>query len=191
MSNDLADLKQWLLQQFPATIVSSDPEITVNEDELLIILHLNTDTLASEGEARSQAESTLIEHYRHETRTLRIQLGRQIYRTYGFVVSWGMRAGETLQLFTNNNTVPVMTRLSGEERRVLDTLIAANIANTRSTALSYIVRTFAAEHQDWLREVQEASMHMAQLRERVQPAGEERVGRHMHRQRRRGKQYDA
>lgn len=170
---DPQEIIQWLLSQLPTSVVGSDPEISVEDDELLVILTLNTDTLVGEGEERKNAEHALIEQQRSETRKLRIQLGRHLTRTSGYVVSWGMRVGGTVQLFTMN-TAPVMTRLSRTERNVLDTLIAANVVNTRSAALSYIVRTFAAEHQDWLNKVQEAVKNMASLRTQLypQPRGE-------------------
>jgi hypothetical protein len=124
--------------------------------------------LKGEGEPLKKREQELIERQRSETRKLRIQLGRHLERISGCAVSWGMRAGGTVELFTMN-TAAVMTRLSAPERQVLDTLIAANVAKTRSAALAYIVRTFAAEHQDWLNQVQEAAKHMANLRTQLHP----------------------
>src|SRR5579859_5663875 len=106
--NDAQELTRWLLSQLPANVVGSNPEITVDADELLIILTLNTEMLIGEGEALKTAEQALIERQREETRKLRIQLGRHLERTSGYAVSWGMRAGETLQLFTPN-TIAVMT----------------------------------------------------------------------------------
>jgi hypothetical protein len=167
MSSDPDEIKSWLLEQLPSSVLASDPEINIESDELLVILHVAVDSVTGEGEARAQSERALIDRLRTETRALRIHLGRSINRTYGMIVSWGMQAGETLQRFTSNTTVPVMTRLTRTERHVLDTLIAANIANTRSTALSYIVRTFAAEHRDWLNEIQGVARHMARLRKQV------------------------
>jgi hypothetical protein len=161
--NDPQELSEWLLSRLPASVMGSDPEVTREADELLIILNLNTETLKGEGEALKKQERELIERQRSETRKLRIQLGRHLEELTGCAVSWGMRAGRTLELFTMN-TVAVMTRLSRPERQVLDTLIAANVANTRSAALAYIVRTFAFEHQDWLKQAQEAAKRMADLR---------------------------
>ena len=171
--NDPQELRAWLLSQLPASLGGLDPEITLDADELLIILNLSSETLVGEGEALKNAEQALIERQRSETRTLRIQLGRHLERTFGCAVSWGMRAGGTVQLFTPN-TIAVMTRLAHTERQVLDTLIAANVANTRSAALGYIVRTFAAEHHDWLNKVQEAAKNMASLRAQLhtEPRGE-------------------
>ena len=166
--NDAQELSQWLLSQLPASVTGSDPEINIDADELLVTLNLSTDTLKGDGEALKKLEQELIERQRSETRKLRIQLGRHLERISGYAVSWGMRAGGTVQHFTMNS-VAVMTRLSGPERQVLDMLIAANVANTRSAALAYIVRTFAAEHQEWLNQVQEAAKHMSSLRTQLHP----------------------
>ena len=165
---DPQELTRWLLSQLPASVTGSDPEITLDADELLIILNLNTDSLKDGCEALKKREQELIERRRSETRKLRIQLGRQLEEISGCAVSWGMQAGGTVELFTMN-TVAVMTRLSHAERQVLDTLIAANVANTRSAALAYIVRAFAIEHQEWLNQAQEAAKHMANLRTQLHP----------------------
>lgn len=161
-------LQEWLLQQLPPIITSCETETTDDHDELLIILHLDITTTEAEGDERAQAERALIDQYRAETKGIRIQLANDINRMWGYTATWGMRAGKTVQFFTNNQK-PVMTRLSYQERRVLDILIAANVANTRSAALGYIVRTFALEHQDWLEEVQGALVHVEQLRHQLQP----------------------
>ena len=58
-------------------------------------------------------------------------------------VAWGAVAGDTHELFTTLSA-PVMTRLRQAERQVLDTLVAAGVARSRSDALgrsSYRSRT--------------------------------------------------
>lgn len=168
MEINAQELKDWLYNWLPANLVGSEPEISSDEDEVLIVLNLNTDSLTGEGEARKQAEHDLIERRRNETKGLRVKIGRRVGGAFGLAVSWGMRAGSTLEYFTNN-TAPVMTRLTREERKVLDTLIAANVVNTRSSALGYLVRMFAKEHQNWINEVQEALKQVEGLRDKLQP----------------------
>lgn len=170
MADNQGALREWLLSQLPPCIIRCESEATSDEDELLVILHVDTSTVveSSTAEEKARAEQALIEQCRMDTKALRISLARDINRRYGYTVTWGMRAGKTVQFFTNNQK-PVMTRLSYHERRVLDILIAANVANTRSAALSYIVRTFAIEHQAWLDGVQEALVHVEQLRQQLQP----------------------
>ncbi len=169
MDAQTQELREWLLARLPATVMGADPEISVDEDEVLVLLALNASGLpAEEDEGRERAERELIERRRNETKALRVQLGRALGRAYGRAVSWGMRAGSTTQLFTNN-TAPVMTRLARDERHVLDTLITAGVANTRSAALGYIVRAFAVEHQEWLNEVRDTMARVASLRDKLQP----------------------
>jgi hypothetical protein len=84
----------------------------------------------------------------------------------GRPVAWGMRVGDTTALFTTRSA-PVMTRLGRAERDVLDTLVAAGVADTRSSALAYTVRAFAAEHADWLAEVRAAIEQVEQVRSRL------------------------
>ena len=164
---DPQELTEWLLNRMPATVAASNPEVTIDDDEVLIVLNLNTSGLTGDGEARAKAERELIDRRRNETKGLRMAAGRQIGHAYGRAVSWGMRAGGTTELFTNN-TAPVMTRLSRDERHVLDTLITAGVANTRSAALGYVVRAFATEHKSWLDEVQDTMARVAGLRDKLQ-----------------------
>ena len=175
MNSQLVILEKRLVEQLPAHLLGGKLELTLEDDELLVVMHVSTAGAAGEDEKRRLGEQELIARLRQESRALRVQLARAIHHDYGFIVSWGMRAGETLRLFTSNATTPVMTRLAREERKVLDTIIAANIANTRSAAISYIIRAYAHEHQDWLQEVQQLSERMAQLRDQAQGRGEQQI----------------
>jgi hypothetical protein len=60
-----------------------------------------------------------------------------------------------------------MTRLRQPERRVLDTLVDAGVARSRSDALAWCVRLVARHTDDWLTELREALTHV----ERVRAAG--------------------
>jgi hypothetical protein len=95
-----------------------------------------------------------------------MQIAGELERALGLPVAWGMRAGDLEVLFTTR-TAPVMTRLGRAERDVLDTLVAAGVADTRSSALAYTVRAFAAEHGAWLAEVREAIAEVERVRARL------------------------
>jgi hypothetical protein len=49
----------------------------------------------------------------------------------------------------------------------LDTLVAAGVAETRSSALAYAVRAFATQHADWLAEVRQAITQVEEIRSRL------------------------
>ena len=65
-------------------------------------------------------------------------------------MSWGAVCGDSTVLFTTAG-VPVMTRLRMGDRRVLDTLIEAGVARSRSEALAWCVRLVAEHESDWIR----------------------------------------
>jgi hypothetical protein len=61
-------------------------------------------------------------------------------------------------------SVPVMTRLRQPERLVLDTLVDAGVARSRSDALAWCVR-LVGEHEDsWLTDLREALRKVEQVR---------------------------
>ena len=64
-------------------------------------------------------------------------------------------------------SVPAMTRLRMPERLVLDTLIDAGIARSRSEALAWCVRLVGRHECDWIEQLREAMEHV----ERVRDAG--------------------
>lgn len=167
------DIQAVLKRNLPATVMAVDPEIRAESDEFLVVLRLVPGGHNDDPATQKKAEEDLIDLRRGETRWIRMRLARHINRMTGKVVSWGMQVGETTTLFTDN-TEPVMTRLGRDDRHVLDILVATGIAATRSGALSYVMRTFTEEHQEWLSEVDEAIGKVTKLREKLRP--QERKG---------------
>ena len=78
-------------------------------------------------------------------------------------MAWGARIGGSQELFTVAS-VPVMTRLRQPERIVLDTLVDAGVARSRSDALSWAVRLVGQHADDWLAELRAAMKHVDDLR---------------------------
>jgi hypothetical protein len=157
-------LQHWLTSQLPPTLHVAAPEIRQYDDELVIILQIAAPT-ADDADAISSAQAR-ISQLRAESRALRMQIARELEQRTGLPVAWGMRTGTLEQIFTSRTT-PVMTRLGRAERDVLDTLVAAGIADTRSSALAYAVRAFAAEHSSWLTEVRAAIAEVERVRSRL------------------------
>jgi hypothetical protein len=162
------ELQHWLQEQLPAQLLASAPEIAVYDDEVVVMLPLTAEAPGAESSNEDQRDAALrlIGQRREETRALRMRFARDLQEIFGRPVAWGMRAGETSVLFTTR-TAPVMTRLGRAERNVLDTLVAAGVADTRSSALAYTVRAFATEHADWLAEVRAAIKQVDQVRARL------------------------
>lgn len=155
------ELVAYLTRRLPPELAAAPPEVRVYPDELLIVLRAEP---PADGDP--EAAQALIARRREETRPLRVEIARELERSAGLPVSWGMRAGAVEALFTTR-TAPVMTRLGRAERDVLDTLVAAGVADTRSSALAYAVRAFAAEHAQWLAEVRGAIAEVEKVRARL------------------------
>lgn len=122
-------------------------EVTCDREEILVIGTLRP--------VADEPDEQCIARFREETRDRRMQIARRAEGRFERKVSWGARCGPTTALFTTVST-PAMTRLRLPERRVLDTLIDAGIARSRSDALAWCVRLVGANEKEWLAELREA-----------------------------------
>jgi hypothetical protein len=117
---------------------------------------------SSDVSAEAAAEGR-IGRFREETREARMRIADEAEARYGRKVAWGASIGDTRVLFTHL-AVPVMTRLRQDERRVLDTLVDAGVARSRSEALAWCV-TLVGEHADeWLAGLRDAMSEVDKLR---------------------------
>ena len=82
---------------------------------------------------------------------------------FGRKVSWGVISDGATTLFTSLST-PVMTRLRLRERAVLDTLIDAGVARSRSEALAWCVKLVGRHESDWLAELRDALVGVERVR---------------------------
>jgi hypothetical protein len=57
-----------------------------------------------------------------------------------------------------------MTRLRMPERRVLDTLVDAGVARSRSHALAWCVRLVSEKQDDWLKDLRQALTGVEKVR---------------------------
>ena len=78
-------------------------------------------------------------------------------------MSWGVTCATYNEMFTTLS-VPVMTRLRQSERLVLDTLVDAGVARSRSDALAWCVRLVGQHEDSWLAELRAALMKVEQVR---------------------------
>jgi hypothetical protein len=159
------DAPAWLIGALPDDWFTERPDITVDRDEILIIGRLPAPDLGEDASAaeRASAEAGRIASFRESTRERRIGIAKQAEHRYRRKVSWGARAGETDELFTTYSA-PVMTRLRQPDRQVLDTLIDAGVARSRSEALAWCVRLVGEHADQWLGQLREAMGAVDELR---------------------------
>ncbi|HEY6430047.1 MAG TPA: hypothetical protein VIX84_22685 [Acidimicrobiales bacterium] len=106
---------------------------------------------------------TSVDEFRERTRQARMAVASEAEARFGRKVSWGVERDGVTMLFTTQST-PVMTRLRLRERKVLDTLIEAGVARSRSEALAWCVKLVERHQGDWLAELREALVGVAQVR---------------------------
>ncbi|MBZ2196763.1 hypothetical protein KCQ71_11405 [Ruania sp. N2-46] len=134
----------------------SEVEVTVDREEILVVGTLAEEADGAEAEGR-------ISRFRAETRAERIEIAEEAQARYQRKVSWGARLGESEALFTHV-AAPVMTRLRQPERRVLDTLVDAGVARSRSDALAWSVQLVGEHADEWLGQLREAMAEVDKLR---------------------------
>jgi hypothetical protein len=153
------EIQAWFSGRLPGEWFAEPAEVTVDREEITIMGSLpepDSDDAAAAAEGR-------VKRFREDTRARRIEIAREAERKFGRKVAWGARCGNVSEMFTTLS-VPVMTRLRQSERRVLDTLVDAGVARSRSDALAWCVR-LTGEHTDaWLAELREALRRVEQVR---------------------------
>ena len=118
---------------------------------------------ASDAERAAAAEGR-IRRFREETRSRRIEIAREAEHKFRRKVSWGVTCADVTEMFTTLS-VPVMTRLRQPERRVLDTLVDAGVARSRSDALAWCVRLTGENADAWLSRLRAALRHVEEVRD--------------------------
>jgi hypothetical protein len=159
------EIRGWFAGQLPDDWFTSAPEITSDREEILITGTLpepKTEDDASEDTKRAAAAAR-IARFREDTRDARIRIAREAEHRFGRKVSWGAACGEVRERFTTLG-VPVMTRLRMPEREVLDTLIDAGVARSRSEALAWCVRLVGKHQEEWLADLREALTTVEKVR---------------------------
>jgi len=164
---EAGDAAAWITGALPDDWFTGAPEVLVDRDEIVIVGTLPVPTV--EGDAtdadRASAEQGRIAAFREETRDRRIRLARQLEHRYRRKVAWGVVVGGTREMFTTL-AAPVMTRLRQPERRVLDTLVDAGVARSRSDALVWCVRLVGEHADQWLDDLRRAMGAVDELRRR-------------------------
>lgn len=163
---DSDELHGWLAGRIPDTLYEGAPEITSDRDEVLIIGRIAEPELEDGAgeDAAAAARAGRIKQHREDTRQSRMQIASEAEQRFGRKVSWGVRVGDDEAIFTNLSS-PVMTRLRMPERRVLDRLVDAGVAKSRSHALAWCVRLVGENQQEWLGNLKEALAKVEEVRE--------------------------
>lgn len=158
------DISGWFAGRIPEDWSGSAPEVSVDREEVVVVVGpLTAPAVEGEDAARRAGEEGRIKRFREETRTQRMRIADEAEQRFGRKVAWGATCGDTRQVFTSAS-VPVMTRLRQPERQVLDTLVEAGIARSRSEALAWSVRLVGEHQGDWIAELRRALVAVQEVR---------------------------
>ncbi|MEV6210215.1 hypothetical protein [Kitasatospora sp. NPDC051914] len=158
-------LRGWFTGRLPEGLYTELVEIAVDREEITVVGRIPAPDLAadvSDTEREAAVEGRIAE-FRERTRDARMAVAREAERRYGRKVSWGAECDGVRGLFTTVSA-PVMTRLRQPERQVLDTLVEAGVARSRSDALAWCVRLVQRHSDSWLTELRESLEHVRRLR---------------------------
>jgi hypothetical protein len=168
-SETVERVRGWFAGRIPQDWQHGDLEVTVDRDEIVVVLPLPEPELSENATEVEQREARVgrASAFREETRDRRVEVAREAEHRYQRKVSWGVvvGGGESAhrELFTHL-AAPVMTRLRQPQRLVLDTLVDAGVARSRADALAWCVRLVGRHEGDWLGELRSAMDTVADVR---------------------------
>jgi hypothetical protein len=162
-SPDSSPIQAWFGGRLPAEWTSHPAVVDVDREEITVVLQLD----APDGDADAATVAAAVEGriagFREDTRERRMAIAREAEHRFGRSVAWGVEIDGRRELFSHL-AVPVMTRLRQPERMVLDTLVAANIARSRSDAVAWCVRLVGRNTDTWLGELRDAMRSVERVR---------------------------
>jgi hypothetical protein len=158
-------VRGWFTGRIPEEWQHAPVDVVVDREEVIVRLTLADvglpeDTAAAEIE---EARAGRTKAFREDTRTKRMAIAREAEHRFDRKVSWQVSVGDRSELFTHV-AAPVMTRLRQPQRQVLDTLVEAGVARSRSEALAWCVRLVGQHEDDWLSELRGAMSAVADVR---------------------------
>jgi hypothetical protein len=155
----------WFAGRLPDGWFTGAPAVTYDREEILVVGELAEPEVAEDAddEGRAAARRARIEGFREDTRAQRMRIADDAEHKFGRKVAWGAQCGGEQVTFTSLS-VPVMTRLRMPERAVLDTLVEASVARSRSEALAWCVRLVRDHESDWIQQLRDALAHVDEAR---------------------------
>jgi hypothetical protein len=159
------EIQGWFAGRIPDGWFTEAPVITADREEILIVGRIPEPDYpkGASGAAKSAARAARTARFREETRDRRIGVALEAEHLFRRKVSWGAECGDLRRLFTTLS-VPVMTRLRMEGRAILDVLVDAGVARSRSEALAWCVRLVGDNQEKWLKNLKKAFEEVEKVR---------------------------
>jgi hypothetical protein len=162
---DASTLAGWFAGRLPDDWFTGAPEVVADREEILVVGTVAEPEYpeGADEPARGAARRARIQRFREDTREQRMKIADEAEHRTGRKVAWGARCGDEERTFTSL-AVPVMTRLRMPERQVLDTLVGAGVARSRSDALAWCVRLVGDHEGEWIDQLRDALVAVEEAR---------------------------
>lgn len=151
------EVRGWFAGRIPDDWFTSPVTVSGDREEILVVGELADVQLAKKASPAEQsaARGSRVDGFREDTRAGRMRIATDAEHRFGRKVSWGVRIGDATTMFTTLS-IPVMTRLRMRERSVLDTLVDAGVARSRSEALAWCVKLVGDNESAWIEKLRGA-----------------------------------
>lgn len=154
----------WFAGRIPDDWFNGPLTVEFDKDEILVVGPVAPPESVPDGdEAARVAAMSRISGFREDTRAYRIRIADEAQNQWRRHVSWGATCGDVRAIFTHAS-VPVMTRLKFDQRKVLDTLIDSGVAGSRSEALAWCVQQVGEHQSEWIDRLREAMSEVERIR---------------------------
>ena len=148
------EIAAWFAGRLPDSWFDGPATVESDNEEIWVVGPLRTSDSGADARTR---------RFREESRDERVRIAREAERRFRRRVAWGVEINGQRSMFTVRST-PVMTRLHLPQRRVLDTLVDAGVARSRSDALAWCVRLVGQHEGTWIKELREALQNVEEVR---------------------------
>ena len=161
---DETETAAWFAGRIPDDWFPEPVIVRADRDEIIVFGTLAAPASVPAGEDAAQMAATArISGFREDTRLQRMKIAEAAQQRWARSVSWVAECGSVEVRFTTAS-VPVMTRLRFEQRRVLDTLIDSGVVRSRSEALAWCVQQVEQNQGEWIGRLEQAMTEVERIR---------------------------
>lgn len=154
----------WFAGRIPDAWFTAPVEVRADRDEIIVTGRLAEPANVPAGDdAARLAAMARVSGFREDTRLERMKIAEAGQMRWHRAVSWEATCGSLRVTFTNAS-VPTMTRLRFDERQVLDTLIDAGVARSRSEAMAWCVIQVGKHQGEWIDRLRGAMTEVERIR---------------------------
>ena len=163
---DAESVRGWFTGRLPQGWFAGPVEVTVDREEITVVGPLAAPDVAERRVAGGAGRGRRGPGPAASGRTRGTTASRSPERpsTGSVARSPGASRRDGSRVLFTHLAVPVMTRLRQPQRMVLDTLVEAGVARSRSEALAWCVRLVGQHSEDWLAELREAMENVERVR---------------------------